>query len=75
LDCDIKIFGSDDDKGLLEFDRLRVLTTSTKAIATKALMLVLRAFSKFGAACYCPQAMNVKSIAYSHKRRTMDLIL
>jgi hypothetical protein len=45
LNYDIKILGSDDDNGLLEFDRLRVLTTSTKAIATKALMLKLRGFS------------------------------
>lgn len=42
---DIKIFGDDKEHGLLEFDRLNLLTKSTKDIATKALMLRLRGFS------------------------------
>ncbi len=42
---DIKILGDDEDNGLLEFDRLNLLTKSTKDIATKALMLKLRGFS------------------------------
>ncbi len=40
------ILSEDDDNGLLEFDRLNLLTKSTKDIATKALMLRLRGFSE-----------------------------
>ncbi len=43
---DIKIIGEDEDNGLIEFDRLSVLTKSIKDIATKALMLKLRGFSE-----------------------------
>jgi hypothetical protein len=42
---DIKIVGEDADNGRIEFDRLNLLTKSTKDIATKALMLRLRGFS------------------------------
>lgn len=42
---DIKITGEAEHNGLLEFDRLNLLTKSTKDIATKALMLMLRGFS------------------------------
>jgi len=45
MDYDIKILGEDDDNGLMEFDRLNLLTKSTKDIATKALMLWLKGFS------------------------------
>lgn len=45
MNYDIKILGEDADNGLLEFDRLNLLTKSTKDIATKALMLRLRGFS------------------------------
>jgi len=45
MNYDIKILGEDEDNGLLEFDRLNLLTTSTKDIATKALMFRLRGFS------------------------------
>lgn len=45
MNYDIKILGEDEDNGLLEFDRLNLLTKSTKEIATKALMLRLRGFS------------------------------
>jgi hypothetical protein len=45
MNYDIKIFGEDEDNGLIEFDRLSQLTKSTKDIATKALMLRLRGFS------------------------------
>lgn len=45
MNYDIKILGADEDNGLLEFDRLNLLTKSTKDIATKALMLRLRGFS------------------------------
>lgn len=44
MNYDIKILG-DEDNGLLEFDRLTLLTKSTKDIATKALMLRLSGFS------------------------------
>lgn len=46
MNYDIKILGEDDGYGLLEFDRLGLLTKSTKEIATKALMLRLRGFSE-----------------------------
>lgn len=46
MNYDIKIIGEDEDNGLLEFDRLNLLTKSTKDIATKALMLRLRGFSE-----------------------------
>ncbi|MCP1382209.1 hypothetical protein [Runella salmonicolor] len=45
MNYDIKILGEDEDNGLLEFDRLKLLTKSTKDIATKALMFRLRGFS------------------------------
>ncbi len=45
MNYDIKILGETDDNGMLEFDRLNLLTTSTKDIATKALMLRLRGYS------------------------------
>ncbi len=46
MNYDIKIQGEDTDNGLLEFDRLNLLTKSTKDIAIKALMLKLRGFSE-----------------------------
>tara|TARA_R110002126_G_scaffold103233_1_gene236185 strand:- start:635 stop:1576 length:942 start_codon:yes stop_codon:yes gene_type:complete len=46
MNYDIKIIGDDIDNGLLEFDRLNLLTKSTKEIAIKALMLKLRGFSE-----------------------------
>src|SRR5690606_27643968 len=45
MNYDIKIVGEDEDNGLIEFDRLNLLTKSTKDIATKALMLRLKGFS------------------------------
>ena len=45
MNYDIKIVGEDADNGQIEFDRLNLLTKSTKDIATKALMLQLRGFS------------------------------
>ncbi len=45
MNYDIKILREDDDNGLLEFDRLNLLTKSIKNIATKALMLEIRGFS------------------------------
>ncbi|MBD8491018.1 hypothetical protein IFO69_19855 [Echinicola sp. CAU 1574] len=45
MNYDIRILGEDEDNGLLEFDRLNLLTKSTKDIATKALMYKLRGFS------------------------------
>ena len=45
MNYDIKIVGEDSDNGQIEFDRLNLLTKSTKDIATKALMLQLRGFS------------------------------
>lgn len=45
MNYDIKIRGDEADNGLIEFDRLNLLTTHTKEIATKALMLKLGGFS------------------------------
>lgn len=45
MNYDIKILGEDIDNGQIEFDRLSLLTKSTKDIATKALMLRLKGFS------------------------------
>lgn len=45
MNYDIKILGEDEYNGILEFDRLNLLTKSTKDIATKALMFRLRGFS------------------------------
>ena len=45
MNYDIKILGEDVDNGLMEFDRLNLLTKSTKDIASKALMLRLKGFS------------------------------
>ncbi len=45
MNYDIKIVGEDLDNGQIEFDRLSLLTKSTKDIATKSLMLKLRGFS------------------------------
>jgi len=45
MNYDIKIVGEDTDNGQIEFDRLGLLTKSTKDIATKALMLRLKGFS------------------------------
>jgi len=42
---DIKIVGEEENNGLLEFDRLNLLTKSIKEIATKALMFRLGGFS------------------------------
>lgn len=41
----IKIRGDKNDNGMLEFDRLNLITQSTKEIATKALMHKIRGFS------------------------------
>ena len=45
MNYDIKIRGAKEDNGYLEFDRLNLITQSTKEIATKALLLRLRGFS------------------------------
>lgn len=45
MNYDIRILGEEEDNGLLEFDRLNLLTKSAKDIATKALMFRLRGFS------------------------------
>jgi len=46
MNYDIKITGDQDDNGSLEFDRLNLITQTTKEIATKALMLKIRGFSE-----------------------------
>lgn len=45
MNYDIRIRGDAADNGTLEFDRLNLITQSTKDIATKALMLKVRGFS------------------------------
>lgn len=44
MNYDIKILGEEEDNGLLEFDRLNLLTKSIKDIAMKALMYRLKGF-------------------------------
>lgn len=69
---DIKIFGDDKENGLLEFDRLILLTKSTKDIATKALMLRLRGFSDINPDKNLKKAlaMRLQSIAAGGKSGT-----
>ena len=45
MNYDIRIVGDSEDNGLIEFDRLAMLTKTTKDIATKALMLRLTGYS------------------------------
>ena len=45
MNYDIKIRGDKQDNGSIEFDRLNNITSTTKEIATKALMLRLKGFS------------------------------
>lgn len=60
MNYDIKILGEADDNGLLEFDRLNLLTKSTKEIATKALMLRLRGFSDITPDKSLKKALNMR---------------
>lgn len=60
MNYDIKIVGEDEDNGLLEFDRLNLLTKSTKDIATKALMFRLRGFSDITPDKYLKKALAIR---------------
>lgn len=60
MNYDIKIIGEDDDNGLLEFDRLAMLTKSTKEIAIKALMLKLRGFSDISPDKYLKKTLELR---------------
>jgi hypothetical protein len=59
MNYDIKILGEDEDNGLLEFDRLSILTKSTKDIATKALMLKLKGHSEINPDKALKKAMSM----------------
>lgn len=59
MNYDIKIIGDDIDNGLIEFDRLNILTKSTKEIAIKALMLRLRGFSEITPDKNLKKALNL----------------
>lgn len=60
MNYDIKIVCEDDDNGLIEFDRLNLLTKSTKDIATKALMLQLRGFSDLNPDKHIKKALEMR---------------
>lgn len=60
MNYDIKIIGENEDNGLIEFDRLNILTKSTKDIATKALMLKLRGFSDITPDKYLKKALEMR---------------
>lgn len=60
MNYDIKIRGDKNDNGMLEFDRLNLITKSTKEIATKALMLKLRGFSDIKPDNILKQALAIR---------------
>ncbi len=72
MNYDIKILGEDEDNGLLEFDRLNLLTKSTKEIATKALMFRLKGFSDINPDKSLKKAlaMRLQSISGSEQEGT-----
>lgn len=72
MNYDIKIVGDDEDNGLIEFDRLNLLTKSTKDIATKALMLQLRGFSDINPDKHIKKALELrlKSLVGSEQEGT-----
>lgn len=72
MNYDIKIVGEDEDNGLLEFDRLNLLTKSTKDIAAKALMFRLRGFSDITPDKHLKKAlaMRLQSISGSEQDGT-----
>ena len=72
MNYDIKIVGEDEDNGLIEFDRLNLLTKSTKDIATKALMLQIRGFSDITPDKHLKKAleMRLQSLVGSEKDGT-----
>lgn len=72
MNYDIKIFGEDGDNEILEFDRLNLLTKSTKDIATKALMFRLRGFSDITPDKHLKKAlaMRLQNISEDEKEGT-----
>lgn len=76
MNYDIQILGEDEDNGLLEFERLSLLTKSTKDIATKALMLRLRGYSEIDPDKALKKAMSMylKSIQGNEKDGTLITI-
>lgn len=72
MNYDIKIEGEAEDNGLIEFDRLNLLTKSTKDIAIKALMFRLRGFSDINPNKHLKKAlaMRLQSISGSEQQGT-----
>lgn len=60
MNYDIKIRGDRENNGMLEFDRLNLITQSTKDIATKALMLQLRGFSDIKPDSRLKKALSIR---------------
>lgn len=60
MNYDIKIFGSNEDNGTIELDRLSILAKSTKDIATKSLMLKYRGFSQINPDKKLKKALDIK---------------
>jgi hypothetical protein len=69
---DIKIVGEEENNGLLEFDRLNLLTKSIKEIATKSLMFRLGGFSDINPDKNLKKAlaMRLQSISGSEQNGT-----
>ena len=60
MNYDIKIRGDKEDNGQIEFDRLALLTQTTKEIAIKALMLKIRGFSDIKLDSKFKQALSIR---------------
>jgi hypothetical protein len=60
MNYDIKIIGDSEDNGKIEFERLSLLTKSTKDIATKALMLHLKGFSDIAPDKHIKKALQLR---------------
>ncbi|MGN6802891.1 MAG: hypothetical protein ACTHJN_13395 [Ginsengibacter sp.] len=59
MNYDIHLRGSENDNGLIEVDRLNLLTQSTKEIARKALMLRVGGFSEIRASKNLMKALSI----------------
>lgn len=74
MNYDIKILGEQEDNRLLEFDRLNLLTKSTKDIATKALMLKLRGFSEITPEKTLKKALAMRLQGIQHSEQDGTLL-
>ena len=75
MNYDIKIKGDKNDNGMLEFDRLNLITQSTKEIATKALMLKIKGFSDIKPDSQLKQALAIRMQSLSGSKTDGTAIL